>query len=144
MTPDAFRLLALSFPRTREVPFLGSQEFRVRERTFATLGWPEPGWAILRLTPADQARLLSATPALAPEPGGRGKRGVTRLRLAALHEGDLKPILKAAWRAASEPSHAAGPVAAKARPSAPPAPAWTQTGSSQVIPLFAAARPPTR
>ena len=53
MTPDAFRALALSFPRAQEKPILGSQEFRIKDKAFATLGWPQAGWAVIKLAPAD-------------------------------------------------------------------------------------------
>lgn len=101
-TDDAFRHLALSFPRAVERAILGSQEFRVRDTAFATLGWPEPGWAVVRLAPADQASFISQSTALSAEPGGRGRRGVTRVRLTGLDEALLKPIIAAAWRIASD------------------------------------------
>ena len=97
MTPDAFRALALSLPRTQERPILGSQEFRIKDKVFATLGWPQAGWAVIKLTPDDQSRFMLACEGLSPEPGGRGRRWVTRVRLAALDQAGLAPVLKAAW-----------------------------------------------
>jgi hypothetical protein len=96
MTPEAFRALALSLPRAKERPILGSQEFRIKDKIFATLGWPQAGWAVIKLAPADQTRFLGLCEGLSPERGGRGKRGVTRVRLAALDPGRLAPVLKAA------------------------------------------------
>jgi hypothetical protein len=103
MTPEAFRILALSFPRAQERPILGSQEFRIKDKVFATLGWPEAGWAVIKLAPADQMRFVARCEGLTPEPGGRGKRGVTRVRLAALDSERLSPVLKAAWIQAGGP-----------------------------------------
>jgi hypothetical protein len=103
MTPEAFRTLALSFPRAQERPILGSQEFRIKDKVFATLGWPQAGWAVIKLTPADQTRFLTGGEGLSPEPGGRGKRGVTRVRLAAVDADRLTPVLKAAWIQAGGP-----------------------------------------
>jgi hypothetical protein len=100
-TADAFRHLALSLPRAVEKPILGSQEFRVRDKAFATLGWPQAGWAVVRLTPGDQAKFMAKSQALAPEPGGRGRRGVTRVRLAGLDQALLAPLVTAAWRVAN-------------------------------------------
>ena len=104
MTPEAFRALALSFPRAQERPIRGSQEFHIKDKVFATLGWPEACWAVIKLTPADQTRFLRGGEGLSPEPGGRGKRGVTRVRLArrcrsayAGAQGGLDP----GWRADS-------------------------------------------
>ncbi len=101
-TADAFRHLALSLPRAVEKPILGSQEFRVRDKAFATLGWPEAGWAVVRLTPSDQAKFMATSQAVGPEPGGRGRRGVTRVRLAGLDPALLAPLVTAAWRVANE------------------------------------------
>ena len=113
MTPDAFRSLALSFPNTREAAVLGSQEFRVKDRAFATLGWPQAGLAVVRLSPDDQSRFMAQARGLSPEPGGRGKRGVTRLRLAELDAPTLAPILKAAWQAVADgPANRTGSVSA--------------------------------
>jgi len=55
-------------------------------------------------TPDDQSRFMLACEGLSPEPGGRGKRGVTRVRLAALDQTGLAPVLKAAWVQAGGPS----------------------------------------
>lgn len=101
-TSEDFRRLALSLPRTVERPILGSQEFRVRDRAFATLGWPEPGWAVVRLTPADQLRFMGQSKALTPEPGGRGRRGVTRVRLTGVDEPLLTAVMQAAWQVVSD------------------------------------------
>jgi len=76
---------------------LASHQFRIKDKVFATLGWPEAGWAVIKLTPADQSRFLETCEGLSPEPGGRGKRGVTRARLAALDPDHLSLVLKAAW-----------------------------------------------
>lgn len=107
VTAEGFRQQALSLPRALEKPILGSQEFRVRDKAFATLGWPQAGWAVVRLTPDDQARFLARSQALSPEPGGRGRRGVTRVRLAGLDEALLEPLVTAAWRVAHDAANAA-------------------------------------
>lgn len=67
-TDDAFRQLALRFPRATEKAILGSQESRVRDKAFAPLGWPEPDWAVVRLTPVDQAKFIAQSGELSPEP----------------------------------------------------------------------------
>ena len=99
---DDFRQMALSLPRAVEKQVLGSQEFRIRDKAFATLGWPEPGWAVVKLTPKDQGAFLARSSALSPEPGGRGRRGVTRVRLSGLDAGLLGPLVQAAWRSLHE------------------------------------------
>jgi hypothetical protein len=95
---ETFRATALGLAGAREMQILGSHEFRIKDRAFATLGWPEPGWAVVRLPIREQTRIVAMTSAASPEAGGRGRRGVTRLRLATLDEALLTPILQAAWR----------------------------------------------
>lgn len=101
MNPEAVRVLLLGFPGVKARGILDSQEFRVRDRVFATLGWPEPGLMVLRLTPADQRRLAVGEAAV-PEPGGRGRRGITRVRIDTIDDSELASILDAAWRTACE------------------------------------------
>lgn len=100
MTAETFRRLALTMPQTQEWLVMGAQEFRTQNVTFATLGWPQAGWALVKLTPKDQARLMSGQFAMSPEPGGRGQRGVTRIKLEAASEDLLRQVLEAAWRLA--------------------------------------------
>ena len=106
VSADDFRQMALSLPRAVEKQVLGSQEFRIRDKASATVGWTEPGWAVVRLTPKDQAAFMGKSPALSPEPGGRGRRGVTRVRLAGLDAGLMAPLVQAAWRLVHDASQA--------------------------------------
>jgi hypothetical protein len=95
MTPEAFRALVLSFPRARERMVLGAREYRVRDRAFATCGWPQDGWITVRVPVGDR---------LARHPSGQsipGRPGVVRLRLAELDEDELRPVIDAAWKLAA-------------------------------------------
>lgn len=97
MTPEAFRALVLSFPQAKERVVLGAREYRVRDRAFATSGWPQDGWITVRIPAHQQADLL------ARHSGGQaipGRRGVVRLRLSELDEEGLRPVIDAAWRLA--------------------------------------------
>lgn len=98
MQPEAFRRMALAQPGAREVQFHAAQQYRVRGKAFATLGWPEAGLAIVWLSAPDQARFRGMSAAVAPDDRARGKRGVTRLRLDMLDEVLAQTILAAAWR----------------------------------------------
>lgn len=60
MTADEFRQLALSQVHARMASRLGTIEFLVGDKVFATLGAPDPAFAILRLTPQDQAAAMAA------------------------------------------------------------------------------------
>ncbi len=51
MTPADFRRIALSFPNTEESCHMGSPDFRVGGRIFATLASEKEGYGNLMLTP---------------------------------------------------------------------------------------------
>lgn len=105
ITEEAFRRAALDLPRVVAVQVLGATEFRLRATVFATLNWPEPGWAVVRLSPTDQAAFLSESAAIRREPTRRRDRGVTRIWLGALDPNLAPPLLQAAWRHVSDLSH---------------------------------------
>jgi hypothetical protein len=99
MTADEFRSLALSLPEAFESAHMGHPDFRVRGKIFATLGYPEGGWGMVKLTPDQQGRCVRAEPTVfAPIPGGWGRRGATRVDLAAATEAVVRPALVTAWR----------------------------------------------
>ncbi len=50
MKPNDFRGLALSFPESEERSHMEHPDFRVAGKIFATLGYPEDGWAMVKLT----------------------------------------------------------------------------------------------
>jgi hypothetical protein len=78
MTPAGFRRLALALPETSEVGHMGHPDFRVGGKIFATLGYPDGGWGMVKLTPDQQEALVSAEPSVfAPVKGGWG-RGAPR------------------------------------------------------------------
>ena len=99
MTLEAFRRLALSMPEATEVGHMGHPDFRVRGRIFATLGYPDEGWAMVKLTPEQQEAFVSAEPGtFVPVKGGWGRRGATGVSLRAAKARSLRVALAAAWR----------------------------------------------
>ncbi|WP_394762109.1 hypothetical protein [Phenylobacterium sp.] len=103
MTPDTFRLLALSLPNVQFGSSLGNEEFRVGSRVFASLGSPMVGQAVIKLTPHDQGAFATEAPsAFAPRPGGQGARGATIVKLAMVDEAVLRRALAAACRKATK------------------------------------------
>lgn len=98
MTPEAFIGLACGLAMVKAKTVLGAVRLAVHGRTFATVGWPEVGWAVVKLCPEDQSALLAASDALAREPGRRGKAGVTLVRLRSVNETTANRLLVAAWR----------------------------------------------
>jgi hypothetical protein len=110
MTPADFRRLALRFPEASEGAHVGHADFRVRGRIFATLGWPDEAWAMVKLTPEEQALFVEVEPtAFEPVPGGWGRRGSTRVRLETVEPVTVRSALVAAWRRAAPKTLAGRP-----------------------------------
>lgn len=98
ITQDDFRRLALSMPQAVESAHMGTVDFRCG-KIFATLGNPDADWAMVKLTPDQQEMRVAAEPEIfVPVPGGWGKGGATRLRLAACDEATARGALIDAWR----------------------------------------------
>jgi hypothetical protein len=99
MTPDTFRKLALTLPETCESAHLDHPDFRVGKKIFATLGYPDDAWGVVKLTPAQQAHYAAAYPQVfVPVKGTWGLRGSTNIRLRPATQTMLRPALAAAWR----------------------------------------------
>ncbi|USQ97878.1 MmcQ/YjbR family DNA-binding protein [Caulobacter sp. RL271] len=98
ITEGDFRRLALSMPQAIERSHMGTVDFRCG-RIFATLGNPDAAWAMVKLTPDQQEMRVAAEPdVFVPVPGGWGRNGATRLRLAACDEATARGALLDAWR----------------------------------------------
>lgn len=98
MTPEGFRKIALGLPEAREGSHMGHTDFRVGKHIFATLGYPDASFGMVKLTAAQQAQFVKQQPkVLAPVPGGWGRRGSTQVRLRAAAAKTLQPALLAAW-----------------------------------------------
>jgi hypothetical protein len=98
MTPADFRRIALSFEGAEESSHMGSADFRVGGRIFATLASQKDGYGNLVLTPEQQADFVSELPEIfVPIKGGWGKMGMTHIRLAQANENVLRGALRAAW-----------------------------------------------
>ena len=102
MTPDQFRRLALSLPDASEAQHMGHPDFRVRGKIFATLGYPDKGHAMIRLSPEDQSFLVRSQPDVyQPVKGAWGQAGCTNVKLRAARTGPIREALTFAWQAAS-------------------------------------------
>lgn len=83
MSSSRFRRVALSTPEAVEGSHQGHADFRIGKRIFATLGYPDDSWGMVKLTPEQQSVLVEAEPEIfRPVPGGWGKHGNTNVRLA--------------------------------------------------------------
>jgi len=99
MPSHRFRQIALSLPGVIEGSHQGHADFRVGKRIFATLGYPDDVWGMVKLTPEQQSLLFEAEPEIfRPVPSGWGKRGSTNVRLASATPATLRSALTLAWR----------------------------------------------
>jgi hypothetical protein len=98
MSATRFRRIALSFPGAAEASHMGHPDFRVGRRIFATLGYPDPDWGMVKLTNEQQRIVVDGEPAIfRPVPGGWGRRGATNVRLASADDITLRSALAFAW-----------------------------------------------
>jgi hypothetical protein len=99
MTVADFRRLALSLPGAEEGSHMGSADFRVGGRIFATLASQKQGYGNLMLTPEQQADFVAEQPEVfLPIAGGWGRNGATHIRLAQANEDVVAGALRAAWK----------------------------------------------
>jgi hypothetical protein len=98
MTAHEFRSLALSLPEAAEDAHMGHPDFRVRGKIFATLG-PDEAWGMVKLTADQQGSFVRIEPEIfQPFKGAWGRRGCTKICLAAAQEVTVRQALIAAWR----------------------------------------------
>ncbi|HEX3685887.1 MAG TPA: MmcQ/YjbR family DNA-binding protein [Bryobacteraceae bacterium] len=103
MTPADFRRIALSLGGAEEGSHMGSADFRVGGRIFATLASQKQGYGNLMLTPEQQSEFVAEQPGIfLPVAGGWGKWGATHIRLSEANEDMLTGALQAAWLARKE------------------------------------------
>ena len=99
MTVAAFRQMALALPEAVEQAHMGHPDFRVKGKVFATLGYPDGRWAMVKLTPEQQTAFMESAPEVfVPVKGGWGLKGATSVRLAEATRRALGPALATAWR----------------------------------------------
>ena len=99
MSSSRFRKVALALPGAVEGAHQGHADFRVGKRIFATLGYPDDDWGMMKLTPEQQSVLVEAEPDIfRPVPGGWGKTGNTNVRLAKADATTLRSALTMAWQ----------------------------------------------
>jgi hypothetical protein len=99
MNADDFRRIALLLPGAEESAHMGSPDFRVGGRIFATLASQNQGYGNLMLSPEQQAVFVQDQPDLfLPVAGGWGRMGATHIRLAVAHEDVLAGALHTAWK----------------------------------------------
>jgi hypothetical protein len=99
MTVDDFRRMALSLPEVSESAHMDHPDFRVGGKIFATLGYPDAAWGMVKLTPVDQQLVVAAAPdVFVPAQGAWGRRGATCVRLSNATKSAVRDAMTAAWR----------------------------------------------
>ena len=103
MTTNDFRELALSFPGAIESAHMNHPDFRVRGKIFATLGYPNKEWAMVKLTPAEQKYFVRSAPEVFQVvKGAWGRQGATNVRLAPAKIDQVREALSFAERKAGQ------------------------------------------
>jgi hypothetical protein len=98
MTANAFRKMALSLPEATESVHMHHPDFRIAGKIFATMGYPDKLWGMVKLTPRQQAQFVKAEPeAFVPVKGAWGRQGATNVFLRAVTAAALRKALEAAW-----------------------------------------------
>ncbi|HEX3103709.1 MAG TPA: MmcQ/YjbR family DNA-binding protein [Terriglobales bacterium] len=99
MDANDFRRIALSLEGAEEGSHMGSADFRVGGRIFATLAAEKQGYGNLMLTPEQQQAFVEELPAVfLAVHGGWGRNGATHVRLAEADKDVLEGALRTAWK----------------------------------------------
>ena len=99
MRASDFRKIALSFPGAIESAHMSHPDFRVGGRIFATLGYPDEEWAMIKLTPEEQRNFIRTDPdVFQPVKGAWGRRGNTNVYLPTAEIDRVREALSVAWR----------------------------------------------
>jgi YjbR len=94
-----FRRIALSLEGAEESSHMGSPDFRVGGRIFATLAAAKQGYGNIMITPEQQAGFVEELPEIfIPVKGGWGRNGATHIRLDLANEDLLTGALRTAWK----------------------------------------------
>lgn len=109
MTPTDFRRIALSLEGAEAGSHMGSPDFRVGGRIFATLAAEAQGYGNLMLTPEQQAMFVAEEPGVfIPVHGGWGRNGATHLKLSAANADLVYGALQTAWKLRIEKNRTVG------------------------------------
>ena len=83
MTAEQFRLIALALPGAVELEHMSHPDFRVDGKVFASLGYPDDDWGMVKLSPDQQHAFVKQAPdTFRPCNGAWGARGCTNIHLA--------------------------------------------------------------
>ena len=112
MTAGQFRRLALDLPGVAESSHQAHPDFRFHNKIFATLGYPDARWGMVKLSSEQQVRVTRKFPSVfQPASGAWGRAGSTILLLSEIASTDLRPILRQAYDNLARPAR--GPRVAR-------------------------------
>jgi hypothetical protein len=98
MTAAQFRRIALSLPEAVENAHQDHPDFRVGGKIFATLGYPDKGWGMVKLFPDQQQDFVVSKPKIfVPANGAWGRQGCTLVQLKSAAKEEVHKALRAAW-----------------------------------------------
>ena len=98
MTAEQFREQALSFNEVLEGAHMGHPDFRARGRIFATLGYPDNQWAMVKLPLDEQKLLVEQHPKIfSLAKGAWGLQGSTMVHLDSAKADLVAGALEIAW-----------------------------------------------
>jgi hypothetical protein len=98
MNAEAFRALAMALPGVVEASHQGHADFRVRNKVFATLGYPDAEHGMVKLSSEEQAKFVRQMPEVfAPAKGAWGEAGSTLVKLAGASEDKVRSAVRSAW-----------------------------------------------
>jgi hypothetical protein len=116
MTPSDFRRIALSVEGAEEGSHMGSADFRVGGKIFATLAAQKLGYGNVKLTLEQQEEFVRELPEVfIPIAGGWGRMGMTHICLAKANEDVMTGALRLAWMQRREQSATAKKSTSKKR-----------------------------
>lgn len=94
--------MALSLEGVEERAHMGHPDFRVGGKIFATLGYPDTAWGMVKLTPEQQrAYVMPAPEAFQPASGAWGLRGATMVDLRKASADAVRDAMREAWLGAA-------------------------------------------
>lgn len=105
MSPEAFVAVGAGLATVKVRSVMGAVRLIANGVTFATVGWPQADFAVVKLAPTDQKALVAEFPSVRAEPGVRGRKGVTHVNLREIDEAVAKRLLVGAWRQAQTARH---------------------------------------
>ncbi|MFC5863075.1 MmcQ/YjbR family DNA-binding protein [Acidicapsa dinghuensis] len=113
MTAQEFRELALNLKGAEERSHMNHPDFRAHGRIFATMGYPDESFAMVKLRPDDQKHFVETHPQMfRPVKGAWGLQGSTNVMLAQAKSEIVAQALDLAWQ---ESANAPAKKAAKER-----------------------------